>query len=258
MPPHPWMRLGVAAHARPGMDHVGDRSRRGNHRDRPIGAVVVRHVVVGKVEHRVVGARGRHAVGAIQHVLRLGIAVAEVGHEAPVGNDQPQSNPVAQRLVAGILHVALEGVFAVGDGANLVPHPPLGIVEQLVADLGDALDAVDIQQLVGALLGHVQRRHHGVQVAPRVSRRAVVRHHDAPHVLVVFAAAHQPHRRQPQALLVDLGGGGCEPADGQAADFNQMGDVRDVAEDLAVVVDRLDDHVLRHVDAAPVGGRCAR
>ena len=61
------------------------------------------------------------------------------------------------------------------------------------------------------------------------------------------------HRRQPQALLVDLAGVGGESAHRLAADLGEVGDVADEPVQLAAVVYRLDHGVLGQVAAAAVG-----
>ena len=104
-----------------------------------------------------------------------------------------------------------------------------------------------------APFGDRERADHGVKVAPRGTRRAVVGEDDLPDVVDVLAAAHDLHRRQPQALLVDLARVRGESSHRLAADLGKVGDVADEAVQLAAVVHRLDHGVLGQVAAAAVG-----
>ena len=86
-----------------------------------------------------------------------------------------------------------------------------------------------------------------------MARRAVVGHHDVPHLLHALATAHEKDRRQSQAFLKHLGRGRCERTDHHAADLGEMGNDRRIGDEFAVVVDRLDHQMLGHMTAAPVG-----
>ena len=67
------------------------------------------------------------------------------------------------------------------------------------------------------------------------------------------AALEQLHRRQPQALLLDLGGVGREAARHHAADVGPVAGVLQPAEQLAVVVERQGEAHVHQVRAAEIG-----
>ena len=94
-----------------------------------------------------------------------------------------------------VLDRILEGVDAVRDPLDLGAHPPLGDRHQVGGSSADEIEAVVGDQLVEALLGHVQRAHHRPEVAERDPRRAVVREDDLPDVVDVLAAPLDLHRR---------------------------------------------------------------
>ena len=78
----------------------------------------------------------------------------------------------------------------------------------------------------------------------------MIREDDLPDVLDRLAGPHELDRRQPQPLLVDLRRGARERADRDRADLGHVADRRREGDELAVVEDRPEEHVLRHVAAA--------
>ena len=220
----------------------------------PVAARVARNGAVGEVEHRVVGGRGGHAVGAVARALRLRAGAVVVEDDALAAHHRGAVDAVPLvRHYAVVLDPVLERVLAVGDLRDLGAHAPLGVVHELLAGADHGVEPVAVQKLVQAPFGDRQRADHGVKVAPRRARRAVVGEDDLPEVVDVLAAAHDLHRRQPQTLLVDLAGVGGESAHRLAADLGEVGDVADEAVQLATVVHRLDHRVLGQVAAAAVG-----
>ena len=205
------------------------------------------------MEDRVVGRAGRHAVGRVDRAAHLRIGAGPVDDQlvALDGHGDVESHRRIDDAV--VLHVLGELVDAVRDGLDLGPHPALGVVHELVRGLLDELAAEAVEQLDHAPLGDPQRADLRVEVAPRVPRRAVVGHDQPPQVHVVDVALDDLDRRDPQALLEDLGGVRGEAADGLAADLGEMADVGHEAEQLALVEDRAHDAVLGDVRAAAVG-----
>ena len=117
----------------------------------------------------------------------------------------------------------------------------------------DELGAVAVEQLDQPPLGDSQRADLGVDVAPGVPRRAVIGHDQPPKLEVVLVAPDDLDRRDPQALLEDLGGIGGEAADGLAADLRQVADVGDEPAQLVLVEDGTDHRMLGDVSPAAVG-----
>ena len=233
---------------------VDHRTGRHDQLDGTVAAGVARNGAVGEVEHRVVGGRGGHAVGAVAGTLRLRAGAVVVEDDALAAHHHGAVDAVALvRDHAVVLDPVLELVLAVGNLRDLRAHAPLGVVHELLAGADHGVEAVAVQELLQTPFGDRERADHGVKVAPRGARRAVVGEDDLPDVVDVLAAAHDLHRRQPQTLLIDLAGVGGESADCLAADLGEVGDVADEPVQLAAVVHWLDHGVLGQVAAAAVG-----
>ncbi len=100
--------------------------------------------------------------------------------------------------------------------------------------------------------GQIERGHHRPEIAVGHLRRAVIGEDDLPDILVIDAALLDLHRRQQQPLLEDLGRISGETAWRLGARFGHVGDVGHEREDLALVEDRLEHHVLRHVSGTAI------
>ena len=247
------LALGVAGDARRGEDRVRHRARRCHHAERLEAAAVERHVAGAKgLQNRgAAGGRGRH-VGDVDRPPRLLVRFREVDHDLLLPDVHCRAEVEAIGADPVVLEVVLGLVDAVGELADLVPHPVLGVIHERVADLLEGLDAEPLHHSPQPLLGGVERADHRVEVAPGGVGGAVIGERDAPDVLHVLAARKQLHRRQPEPLLKHLGGGAGEGAHRHAADLGDMGDVGGVADQRAVDEDRLHQQMLRHVALAAV------
>ena len=98
-------------------------------------------------------------------------------------------------------------------------------------------EAVD--DLVDLALADVDAGDLGVEVAPVLLGQAHIVGDDAQQVLVEHAVAHQPHRRNAHALLMDLGQRARQRGRHRAADIGVVDVIADEADELAVAEDRL-------------------
>ena len=87
-----------------------------------------------------------------------------------------------------------------------------------------------------------------VEVAPILLGQADIVGDEAQQILIHDAVAHQTHRRNPQALLVDLGQAARQSRRHCAADIRVVDMIADEADELAVTEDRLP-----HMDVGGVG-----
>ena len=183
----------------------------------------------------------------------LGHQVAAVALGGHVGR-----NPAGKQF--GLVEVGFGAAAAndplFGRVVDFAPDSPQGIHwnDDIVGELPDGaelLDAVLLDELQDAALAHVQRADHRLQVAVGDPRRADVRHDDVPDGVDVPAALDDLQRRDPQALLEDLGGVAGEPARHLAADLRHVPDAGGEGDELVAGEHRLDDAVLREVAAAP-------
>ena len=161
----------------------------------------------------------------------------------------------APRLVrhAVVLHRVVERVVAARDDRQLPPHPRLRAPDQLLGRSEHALDPAHREQVLDPPPPQRERAEHRVEIAPGQLRGAVIREHDLPDVHHVVPRLHQPHGREAEALLVDLTGVAGERTRSQAADLGDVPDRRGEPEQLALVEDALEQHVLREVAPAAVG-----
>ena len=244
------MRFPAADH-RAGPAAVHDRPWRRLDADQPVEAVVDGQVGVDQALEGVRAGRERHRVGGVDRrsPLRVGAGQVETG---AVGVDL-DAHPQPDRLVgvAVGVHGALGLVDAMRELGELGPRPPLGVLEQLLHRREDRLDPVAVDER-----GHAANaRRVGGDLGPEVARGLVLGadlgQDQLEDVLQDRAALDELDRRDDHALLEDL----FERADRggrPAADVDVVREVRDVTDQLALVVDGRDQADVVQVDAARV------
>ena len=117
----------------------------------------------------------------------------------------------------------------------------------------ELLLAILADHLREAALAHVHARDQRPQVAVVVAGGADVREEQLPHLLHVFAAAHDLDRGYTHSFLENLGRLTREGARHHAADLLQMADGHGEAHDFVIDEDRLDQRVLGAMQATAVG-----
>ncbi len=217
--------------------------------DQAVEAVVDGEVGVDQALEGV-GAGGEgHRVGRVDRRAPLWVRARRVEVDA-LGADR-DARPQAHRLgrVAVVVDEALGLVRAEREPGELAARAPLGVVEQLAhrrhdrvaaVALDERLDAADAGRVGGDL---------GAEVAGRLVLRADLRQDELEDVGHDLPAVDELHRRDDHALLEDL----AEGADARrraAADVDVVGDVGDVAEELAARVDGRDQADVVQVHAA--------
>ena len=120
-------------------------------------------------------------------------------------NGRSSLSPVVEDAVA--VAEVLEGGGAVGQRGQHAAHHALGVVHHLLHDREQPRHAVLARQLLQARHPAVVGGELGAQVAAPLVGRAHVGEDDRLHLAVGHAGRVQPHRRQPQPLTEDLGGG---------------------------------------------------
>ena len=102
-------------------------------------------------------------------------------------------------------------------------------------------------QRLEALHADAVGRHLGAQVGQALARHLAVQQDQVLHVLLQLAAAVEPHRRDAQALLVDMGVAAID-------EVGMVGEVHRPGDDAAVDEDRLGEHDVGQVRAAALVG----
>ena len=195
------------------------------------------HDVVGRGEQRGVGHvdAGAHLLGRVEgerHLLAL--------HRHLDGHRQQ-----ARHLLV-VEHV-LEAPGAVGHGGDGRAHLALGVVHQRRARLQHRLGAVLGGQRLEALHADAVGRHLGAQVGQPLGGHLAVQQDQVLHVLLQLAAAIEPHRRDAQALLVDVGVAAID-------EVGMVGEVHRPGDHAAVDEDRLGDDDVGQMRAAALVG----
>ena len=219
---------------------VRDGSARGVDLEQPVEAVVDRQVGIDEALERVRAGGERLRVRRVHRCATLRVRPRRVEAHAVV----PDLDACVQvhRLVGVAVGVdeALGLVDAVRKRRELGTRAALGVLEQLLHRRADRLEAVPLDEsLYAADAGRI-----GGDLGAEVSRRLVLRpdlrQHEPEDVVDDPAVPHELDGRDDHAFLEDL----AERADRRgraAADVDVMCEVRDVAEQLALVVHGRDE-----------------
>ena len=161
----------------------------------------------------------------------------------------------AERCVVDAVGIdeGLALVDAVGDLRDFGPHLPGGTGPELGNHLLDDTVAITVDKLSEALLAHVQRSRLCLDVADALARHADIRHDDGEDLLVQLARLEEPHRRQAQPLLLDLGRPRRIASRHRAADIRPVSGVGKPGEQAPAVEERLHELDVHEVRAAEVG-----
>ena len=195
------------------------------------------HDVVGRGEQRRVGHvdAGAHLFRRVEG-KRQGIAL---DRDLDGERQQPRHLLVVEHV--------LEAPGAVGHGGDGCAHLALGVVHQRLARLQHRLGAVLRRQRLETFYADAVGRHLGAQVGQPLARHLAVQQDQVLHVALQLAGAIEPHRRDAQALLVDVG----------VAAIDEVGMVRQVdrpGDQAAVDEDRLGQHDVGQMRAAALVG----
>ena len=205
------------------------------------------------MEDSVVARRPGDAQGGVDGTVGLGIGAGEVDDDLVALDEALDADIEGPVDDAVVLHAVLEGIGAVGKGAELGPHARLGIIHQVVTGAAEGFLAVLLNDLAAARLAQIDGADQRPEIAVVLARRADVGQHDLPHVIHVFTAALDLDRRHAQALVEDLGGLAGKTAGDRAPGFGDVADRHRVAHQLAIDEDRLEEGVLGGVQPAAVG-----
>ena len=148
------------------------------------------------------------------------------------GDGGPDGDVLVGDAVA--LHEVLGRVLAVGEFADGLAGPLLGVGDDLLEGGEDGFLAAAVHQLADALLGDVVGGDLGPQVPAPDVRGADVGQQEVQHVLDVLPAAHQAHGRDDDALLEDLARVGGHGAGTHPAHVGVVGPRDGVADDLTL------------------------
>ncbi len=243
----PRLQLRLAADTRARMANVDHRPGRRDDVDRPYGAGVQRHVAADHEKHPVVRAGRRDDIRCVDRAERLLVAPAVVDDQVVAVDGHVDADPVRALRLSVVLLAVLGRIRPLGQARDRLPHPGLGVVEQGRDRLVDAAGSVLVVERLEPARPDAERPDQRVQVAPGRLGRPVVGEDDAPDVPDRLAAPDDLDRRQAQPFLVDLGGVRREGAGRHAADLGHVPDGAHEALQLAVVEERRDQEVLRHV-----------
>ena len=134
---------------------------------------------------------------------------------------------------AVVVHPVGERVGAVGHGGDGVARQALGLVEQRGRARGEALGAVLLGQLQVAALAGEAGGHLRAHVAQHLARHAHVAVDQLEQRVHRLARRVEAQRRDPQALLEDLGRVAAVAAGGLAAHVELVPDARGPADERA-------------------------
>ena len=240
-----------AADDRAGPAAVGDRPSGRVHADEPVEAVVHRQVGIDQALEGVGAGRERHRVGRVDRGAPLRVGAGRVEAGAVRVDLDAHLQPDGLVGVPVRVHRALGFVDAVRKRGELGPGAPLGVLEQLLHRREDRVAAVPLDEREHAADAGGVRGHLGAEVARGLVLRADLGEDELEDVLHDRAALDQLDRRDDHALLEDL----LERSDRggrAAADVDVVREVRDVADQLALVMDGRDQADVVQVDAARV------
>ena len=230
-------RVGLpAAHDRAGPGAVRDAPGRRVQADEPVEAVVDGQIRVDQALEGVRAGRERHRVGRVDRGAPLRVGAGRVEASALLVDLDPHLQPDGLVGVAVRVDEALGLVDAVRERGELGPGAPLRVLEQLLHRREDRVAPVAVDQRRDASHAGGVRGDLGAEVARRLVLRADLGQDQREDVLHDRAAVDQLDRRDDHALLEDL----LERPDRgrrAAADVDVVREVRDVADQLALVVD---------------------
>ena len=196
----PRVGLGVAGDERARVVDVDHAAGRRHHPDRPKAARVLGDGGVSDVQEAVIDRAGRDPERGVDRPLGLGRAPRVVGDHLVALDVEVDRDRIGPALDAIVLDHVLKAVFAVREGRELGPHPPLGIVHQVLAGAREDLAAILSDDLADPGDAQVDAADHRPEVAVVLARRAAVGEQQLPDLVDVLAGFLDLDRRHAQAL----------------------------------------------------------
>ena len=166
-------------------------------------------VRIGERANRPVHGRRGPLPGAVAAPAHGGAGTREVDLQVglgPVPHRDLHSNGHGLVAVHVVVEVVDGGVLAFGKARNAVTGPDLGNGLQLGQPLAQRLLAVPFEQLLNPPLAELEAPHVGADVAHAVLGVADVEEDHLEHVAAQRTRFVELHGRDPDPLLVDLGG----------------------------------------------------
>ena len=230
---------------------VGDGAGRGCDGDGAEDALVVGNPGrQDRADRRVGGGLGPRQ-RAVDRPLHLRRRPGPVGVKAVAFLAQRHEQPDRLAAVdAVVVDPVLEAGLAVRQIAQRRPGQALGIVDDLLQIEARGGRAVLAHQIDELALRDVAGRELGAQVAEELDRQAHVLFQKREQRFVARAPVVEAERRNPHALLIDLGRIGGIGAGDPAADIGVVADRRGEGQAVAAVEDRLEHEDIRQMHAA--------
>ncbi len=201
-----------------------------------------------RIEHRlhdVVDGREQRGVGHVDAGAHLVRRVEGECHRIALHRHLDGQRQVALDLLV-VEHV-LEAPGAVGHGRDRGAHLALGVVHQRRAGPQHGIGAVFGAQRLEALHAHAVGCHLGAQVRQPLARHLAVEQDQILDVGLKLAGAIEPHRRNAQALLEDVGMAAVD-------EVCMVSEVHRPGHEPSVDEDRLGQHDVGQVGAAALVG----
>ena len=122
-------------------------------------------------------------------------------------------------------------------------HLALGVIQQRFAGREYGFDAVLGAERLEALHAEAVRRHLGAQIRQALARHLAVQQDQVQDVLLQLASPVEPHRRDAQALLVDM-------RVAAIGEIRMVSEINGPGDDAAADEDRLGEHDVGQVRPA--------
>ena len=245
--------LVVAAHHGSVGVGVQEIAGRHDHAERPVAAVVGRHLRRGDRLDRVVHGGARDVVRGVDRAARLRRRPREVERRLVAAD--LHAHPDRQRSVvdAVVVEPVLAGPHAVGQRAEGRAHRGFGGRVQRLEAGRQRVRAVALDQLAEPARRHVVGRELREQIAPALVAAAQIREDEVDLLLVRPVGREQADRRDAHALLIRLGGPRHVGAGDGAADVRPVRQVDGEGHEAPAGEDRPDGLHVGQMVAAHLG-----
>ncbi len=244
--------VGGERHRRP-LVRPDHRPRLGDHLERAEGAVVLRRVRIDEIGERDGHRRLHVGEGRVDEADDLLMRIREVDLKVAAALGDGGADMDVLEFVAVVVEDRLALVDAVlplrDDGAGLA----LGAVEHRLDRRMRRRPAELVGEGEEAPLADMGGADHRREIAAEVARMADIGGNHLHHVAPELAFGIEAQRRDADAFLPDLGGGGVVGAVGGAADIALMGAVDRPEDRLAVREDRHEGGEVGQMVAAVIG-----
>ena len=224
-----------------------------DHAHRTEGAVVLRRLGVDQIGERDHDRRAHVGIGRVDEAgdLRVGVRQVDLEVAAPLGHLGADVHVL--RAVAVVVEHRLAVVDAIRPARDHGAHLTLGAIQHGLDRGVRGRRAELLEQGGKAALADPGRADHRREVAAKLARVPHVQHDQVEHVLAQPARLVEPERRDPDALLPDLGGARVVGAVRGAADVALMRAVDRPERQPVAIEHRHERGQIRQVVAAVVG-----